>query len=446
MRFVVLNAGSSSIKFSLFRERDANLRSMCAARSKASTPSPRFVAKDAARHRRVAERRWGEGIELGHDGALDTSGRVPARALADCQLVGVGHRVVHGGHDSRSPCASTPSVMAELEKLVAARAAAPAAQPRADPASAARRPELPQVACFDTAFHRTIRESRSCSRCPGLHEARRAALWLPRPVLRVHRLACWRSSTPKPPRGRTVVLHLGNGASMCAMRGRPQRRQHHGLHRGRRPADGHALRLARSRRDSVPHGPARHGRARDREADLQRSPGCSACRASPATCARSGVRAIRARVSRSICIAIASGASSARSPRRWAGSTRSCSPPASARTRPRSATASAATRLARRRARRGGQPGGRAAHQHPGGPGLGVGHPDQRGSHDRATCAARGGRAAAWHVTGWIGDGMDSGTSEQRRHHVDEQDLHDGHTRKDHRVADVRPVGGVSLF
>ena len=45
-------------------------------------------------------------------------------------------------------------------------------------------------------------------------------------------------------RGRTVVLHLGNGASMCALERGPQRREHDGLHRGRRPADGHALRRA----------------------------------------------------------------------------------------------------------------------------------------------------------------------------------------------------------
>jgi hypothetical protein len=51
-------------------------------------------------------------------------------------------------------------------------------------------------------------------------------------------------------------------------RKRQERREHHGLHRGRRPADGHALRRDRSRRAALPDGRARHGRARDREADL----------------------------------------------------------------------------------------------------------------------------------------------------------------------------------
>ena len=49
-----------------------------------------------------------------------------------------------------------------------------------------------------------------------------------------------------------IVAHLGSGASMCAMRGRPQRREHHGLHRARRPADGHPAGPARSRRRAPP--------------------------------------------------------------------------------------------------------------------------------------------------------------------------------------------------
>ena len=80
-----------------------------------------------------------------------------------------------------------------------------------------RTPELPQVACFDTAFHRTNPEVAQTIRAArGAARRRRAALRLPRPVLRVHRLGA-AAVRREGGRGQTVVLHLGNGASMCAI-------------------------------------------------------------------------------------------------------------------------------------------------------------------------------------------------------------------------------------
>ena len=69
--------------------------------------------------------------------------------------------------------------------------------------------------------------------------------------------------------GQTVVLHLGNGASMCAMLRRPQHHEHDGLHGRRRPADGHAHRHPRPGRASLSHAGAQDGRRGDREAALQ---------------------------------------------------------------------------------------------------------------------------------------------------------------------------------
>ena len=80
-----------------------------------------------------------------------------------------------------------------------------------------RSPELPQVACFDTAMHRSNPPVAQMFALPaGAHRGGRAPLRFPRPLLRVHRLgpaAVRREGA----RGRTVVLHLGNGASMCAL-------------------------------------------------------------------------------------------------------------------------------------------------------------------------------------------------------------------------------------
>ena len=233
--------------------------------------APRFVAKDAAGRRSSARRPGTRASTLGHDGALDhlvdflreQLRRAPARrrsATASCTA----------GSSTRSRCASTPRVLAALEKLRPARAAAPAAQPGADPASLLERaPELPQVACFDTAFHRAQPRGGAGVRAAASdHRARRAALRLPRPVLRVHRRGAAAVRRAGRARARTVVLHLGNGASMCAMAG------------GRSVASTMGFTAV----DGLPMGTRcgtldpgvilylmdelRHGRARHREADL----------------------------------------------------------------------------------------------------------------------------------------------------------------------------------
>ncbi len=81
----------------------------------------------------------------------------------------------------------------------------------------ARDPDLPQVACFDTAFHRAQPEVAQAFALPRSdHRARRAALRLPRAVVRVHRAGA-AAYDARAASGKTVVLHLGNGASMCAM-------------------------------------------------------------------------------------------------------------------------------------------------------------------------------------------------------------------------------------
>ena len=211
--------------------------------------APRFAAKDAA-GASLGERAWAEGTRLGHDGAHRAPDRVPARAIAATyRLIAVGHRVVHGGLEFSQPVLVDARGRREAGEVRPARAAAPAAQPRADPR---RRRARAAAAAGRLLRHRlpprAAASSRRRSRCRAeITDARRAPLRLPRPVLRVHRRRAAAASTPKAAAGRVVVAHLGNGASMCAMHGRHERRQHHGLHRGRRPADGHALRLARSR-------------------------------------------------------------------------------------------------------------------------------------------------------------------------------------------------------
>jgi acetate kinase len=215
---VVLNAGSSSIKFSLFLARGADLELDVRGQIEGIYTAPHFVAKgrDGATK---SEKSWGEGTKLGHDASLRHLLDFLRQELADDRLVGVGHRVVHGALDYREPVRLDATVLARLEKLIPL---APLHQPHnLAPIRAlfGAAPELPQVACFDTSFHRTNPEIAQRFAIPSeLHDAgvRRYGF---------HGLSYEYIAAVLPQHdaaaaaGRTIVLHLGNGASMCALEG-----------------------------------------------------------------------------------------------------------------------------------------------------------------------------------------------------------------------------------
>ena len=98
---LVLNAGSSSIKLSVFAEGAGELALELRGEIEGLYTAPRFVAHDPS-GRVVAERSW-RGTTLGHDGALEYLSDFLKHNLADHRLVGVGHRVVHGGLDYTAP-------------------------------------------------------------------------------------------------------------------------------------------------------------------------------------------------------------------------------------------------------------------------------------------------------------------------------------------------------
>jgi acetate kinase len=213
----VLNAGSSSIKFSLFVLRSEDLELELRGQIEGIYTAPHFIARDRS-GKPVAEKSWSEGAELGHAGALDHLVAYLRERLGTDRLIGVGHRVVHGGLDYTRPVRADADVLRTLEKFVPL---APLHQPHnLAPIRLLleRLPELPQVACFDTSFHRGNPEIAQMFALPAeLHEQgiRRYGF---------HGLSYEYIASVMPgidaraAAGRTVVLHLGNGSSMCAMR------------------------------------------------------------------------------------------------------------------------------------------------------------------------------------------------------------------------------------
>ena len=213
---VVLNAGSSSIKFSLFFERGETLEPDVRGQVEGLYTAGRFVLK-APDGAVKAEKSWPAGVQLGHDGALDHLIGHLRSELAGDRLIGIGHRVVHGGMAYTQPVQVDEAVLKVLDTFIPL---APLHQPHnLAPIRRAleRAPELPQVACFDTSFHRTQPDVAQMFALPT--ELREAG------VLRYgfHGLSYEFITSilpdidPKAAKGRSVVLHLGNGASMCAI-------------------------------------------------------------------------------------------------------------------------------------------------------------------------------------------------------------------------------------
>jgi acetate kinase len=213
---LVLNAGSSSIKFSLFVERQDTLEPDVRGQIEGLYTQARFVSKSPDGTVK-AEKTFTDGAALGHDGALDHIISYLRSELANDRLIGIGHRVVHGGLAYSQPVRLDSEVLKVLETYIPL---APLHQPHnLAPIRRAleRAPELPQVACFDTSFHRTQPEVAQMYALPA--DLREAG------IMRYgfHGLsyeyiaATLPEVAPMIAKSRIVVLHLGNGASMCAI-------------------------------------------------------------------------------------------------------------------------------------------------------------------------------------------------------------------------------------
>jgi acetate kinase len=215
---LVVNAGSSSLKFSVFTiGRGARLESLYRGEIDGLGARPHFVAHDAT-GASLADQAMGSAAR--HDDALGVVLEWIEDRATGATVVAAGHRVVHGGVRYSAPVRITPGVLQELETLVPL---APLHQPHnlAPIRSLMKRQaELPQIACFDTAFHATQEDVARTFALPyALSDAGIKRYGF-------HGLSYEYLASVLPEHlgagadGRVVVAHLGAGASMCAMRGR----------------------------------------------------------------------------------------------------------------------------------------------------------------------------------------------------------------------------------
>ena len=212
---LVLNAGSSSLKFSVFQRPDGqSWRLEARGQIEGIGVSPRLTVKDS------------NGETLANQDADVRDGREAVNALAawlrskygGSRVLGVGHRVVHGGARFKVPTVLNPQVLEQLRELIPL---APLHQPynlAAIEAAMTRLPNVPQVACFDTSFHRG--QPAVAELIPLPRELRQGGLQR----YGFHGLSYEYIASvlpqvaPEIAQGRVIVAHLGSGASLCALR------------------------------------------------------------------------------------------------------------------------------------------------------------------------------------------------------------------------------------
>jgi len=213
---LVLNAGSSSLKYCAYDAQGDALRLVLRGSLDGLYTSPTFRAADAS-GTEVETRKWGDGTELGHGGAVAFLADFLRSHGEGHTLVGVGHRVVHGGVRFAQPARVNDELLAELDTLCPL---APLHQPhnlKPIRILAERRPELPQVACFDTAFHRAQPEIAQAFALPASMTERGIRRYGFHGLSYEYTASVLPGIDARAAAGRTVVAHLGNGSSMCAL-------------------------------------------------------------------------------------------------------------------------------------------------------------------------------------------------------------------------------------
>jgi acetate kinase len=212
---LTINGGSSSIRFALFAA-DSNLRRQLAGRiERIGLPDARFIVK-------------GAGLELDSSRAINAPDHNAAvNVLMDWieeqfprgALAAVGHRVVHGGPKYCEPQRITAAMVEELRHLSPFDPEHLPEEILLTEALHRRFPHLPQIACFDTAFHHDLPRVARLLPIPRRYEARGIRRY------GFHGLSCAylmeelaRVAGAAAAGGRVILAHLGNGASLTAVR------------------------------------------------------------------------------------------------------------------------------------------------------------------------------------------------------------------------------------
>jgi len=213
---LTINAGSSSLKFALFTA--AELECVAIGLLEGLGTDPELVMKDGSGEKVLVDHLEGDHFVADHAAAL----RVVLAAIGDhfpqARICAVGHRVVHGGLDYAAPIMVTDDILQSLAKL---NPLAPLHQPHnlsGIVAAQSTFPGVPQIACFDTAFHRAHPFVNDTFALPYEFYEQGVRRYGFHGLSYEYITGKLAEIAPFQARGRVVVCHLGSGASMCALR------------------------------------------------------------------------------------------------------------------------------------------------------------------------------------------------------------------------------------
>ncbi|MBE0620299.1 MAG: acetate/propionate family kinase, partial [Burkholderiales bacterium] len=216
---LTINGGSSSIKFALFEAADAPRRILAGAIERIGLPDCSMRVKGADQADNFSRPVTAPDHAVAVGALMDW---IEARSTRDA-LSAVGHRVVHGGPKYSQPQRITADMVEELRRLSAFDPEHLPEEILLTEAFHRRFPDLPQVACFDTAFHHDLPRVAQLLPIPRRYEAlgvRRYGFHGLSYAFLMEELA--RQAGAEAAQGRVILAHLGNGASLAAVReGKP---------------------------------------------------------------------------------------------------------------------------------------------------------------------------------------------------------------------------------
>lgn len=211
---IVFNSGSSSLKFTVYDKADSQKATVLLNGEIEQNPKgARFHAKNHD-GTVLAQEEWPEtGLEI-----FDHLFHWLEQFAQKGRVVAAGHRVVHGGADFLEPVKITPDVLNKLDQLTPFDPLHQQATLAPAKAIAQRRPDLLQVACFDTTFHSTIPKVARLLPLPRRYEERGVVRYGFHGISYSYIAQRLAQIDPELATGRTIIAHLGSGASLCALK------------------------------------------------------------------------------------------------------------------------------------------------------------------------------------------------------------------------------------
>jgi len=214
---ISINSGSSSIKFGLYTLEESGPRHAAGGKLEGIGSDPRLTIENDA-GATLLQRHWEQGASLTHEQLLREILAWADSHLETYEIVAAGHRVVHGGREFWKPVPIDGGLLAELDSFCSL---APLHQPHnlaAIREIARHSPDLLQVACFDTAFHHAMPDVAAAMALPRRLTERGFRRYGFHGLSYEYIARQLRALDPELAGGRVIAAHLGNGASMCAMR------------------------------------------------------------------------------------------------------------------------------------------------------------------------------------------------------------------------------------